>query len=77
MAPDQNRTERESVDQHRAMVTGATRVVVKIGSSSLTSPGGGLDPACVTALVDALATRTLAPKNKTYMKASARRAKRM
>ncbi|CAB4941937.1 unannotated protein [freshwater metagenome] len=57
MAPDQNRTERESVDQHRAMVTGATRVVVKIGSSSLTSPGGGLDPACVTALVDALATR--------------------
>ena len=33
----------------------AGRVVVKIGSSSLTAPRGGLDPARVDALVDALA----------------------
>jgi glutamate 5-kinase len=33
----------------------AGRVVVKVGSSSLTAPGGALDPARVGALVDALA----------------------
>jgi len=41
----------------RPAVAGAARVVVKIGSSSLTRPTGGLDPARVDALVDALAQR--------------------
>ena len=39
----------------RAEVTGARRIVVKVGSSSLTTPTGGIDPARVSALVDALA----------------------
>jgi glutamate 5-kinase len=39
----------------RAAVTGARRVVVKVGSSSLTTAEGGLDPARVRALVDSLA----------------------
>jgi glutamate 5-kinase len=38
----------------------ARRVVVKVGSSSLTSPGGGLDVARIDALVDALAGATAA-----------------
>ena len=41
----------------RAAVTGARRVVVKVGSSSLTSAGGGLDVERVGALADALAAR--------------------
>ncbi len=41
----------------RDVVTAATRVVVKVGSSSLTSPAGGLDAERVDALVDALARR--------------------
>ena len=36
-------------------MTRAARVVVKVGSSSLTSPEGGLDPARLDSLVDALA----------------------
>ncbi|MEZ5115775.1 MAG: glutamate 5-kinase [Candidatus Nanopelagicales bacterium] len=43
----------------RRQVAGARRVVVKIGSSSLTRRGGGLDPARVDALVEALALRAL------------------
>jgi len=39
----------------RAAVAGAARVVVKVGSSSLTTPQGGIDPARIEALVDALA----------------------
>ena len=39
----------------RAQVTTARRIVVKVGSSSLTTPAGGLDPARVDALVDAIA----------------------
>lgn len=39
----------------RAAVSGARRVVVKVGSSSLTTASGGLDPARVQALVDHLA----------------------
>jgi glutamate 5-kinase len=39
----------------RAEVAGAKRVVVKIGSSSLTTPEGGIDPERVSRLVDALA----------------------
>jgi len=39
----------------RAALAGARRIVVKVGSSSLTSPAGGLDVSLVDALVDALA----------------------
>ncbi len=39
----------------RASVAAATRVVVKIGSSSLTTTAGGIDPDPVRRLVDALA----------------------
>ncbi|MBA3490147.1 MAG: glutamate 5-kinase [Longispora sp.] len=41
----------------RDLVTGAKRVVVKIGSSSLTTTSGGLDATLVDYLVDALAAR--------------------
>ncbi len=39
----------------RDAVTGARRVVVKVGSSSLTTPGGGIDPDRVAGLADVLA----------------------
>ena len=39
----------------RPEVTGARRIVVKVGSSSLTSTAGGIDPATVSRLVDVLA----------------------
>ena len=39
----------------RAQVAAATRIVVKIGSSSLTTTAGGIDPDRVSSLVDALA----------------------
>ena len=39
----------------RPEVTGARRVVVKVGSSSLTSAAGGIDPSRVRHLVDVLA----------------------
>ncbi len=38
----------------RQAVAGAARVVVKVGSSSLTSPAGGIDPEHVRHLVDSL-----------------------
>jgi glutamate 5-kinase len=41
----------------RAVIATATRVVIKIGSSSLTTAEGGLDPDRLDALVDALAAR--------------------
>ncbi len=41
----------------RETVTAARRIVVKIGSSSLTTAAGGLDPARVDALADTLAAR--------------------
>jgi glutamate 5-kinase len=41
----------------RAAVAAAGRVVVKVGSSSLTTAAGGLDAARLDALVDALAAR--------------------
>lgn len=44
----------------RLAVGNARTVVVKVGSSSLTSSAGGLDPARLDALVDALAARSLA-----------------
>lgn len=40
----------------RAEVTGARRIVVKVGSSSLTTAAGGIDPGRLQALVDALVT---------------------
>jgi glutamate 5-kinase len=45
------------VSQARSAVASATRIVVKVGSSSLTTAEGGLDPARLDALVDALAAR--------------------
>jgi glutamate 5-kinase len=39
----------------RVQVTGAKRIVVKVGSSSLTTAAGGLDPARLSSLVTALA----------------------
>jgi glutamate 5-kinase len=44
----------------RALVAAARRVVVKVGSSSLTTGEGGLDPARLDALVDAVAARRAA-----------------
>lgn len=41
-------------------VVGARRIVVKVGSSSLTTPEGAIDEARVVGLVDALATRRAA-----------------
>ena len=39
----------------RGVVSGARRVVVKVGSSSLTTAAGGIDPGRVSGLVDVLA----------------------
>jgi glutamate 5-kinase len=44
----------------REVVAGAKRLVVKVGSSSLASPTGGVDAASIDALVDALAHRVAA-----------------
>ncbi len=44
----------------RARIAAARRVVVKVGSSSLTTASGGLDPERLDALVDALAARRTA-----------------
>lgn len=44
----------------RAEVVGARRVVVKVGSSSLTTAAGGIDPDRLQALVDAVARTRLA-----------------
>ncbi|MFJ8965138.1 glutamate 5-kinase [Lentzea sp. NPDC102401] len=46
-----------AVSQARTAVASANRIVVKVGSSSLTTAEGGLDPARLDALVDALAAR--------------------
>jgi glutamate 5-kinase len=48
------------VSTRRGDVLGAKRVVVKVGSSSLTTTKGGLDNARVDALVDAIAARRAA-----------------
>lgn len=44
-----------AAEQRRPAVTGARRIVVKVGSSSLTTATGGIDPARVSGLVDVLA----------------------
>ncbi|WP_414675512.1 glutamate 5-kinase [Lentzea sp.] len=49
-----------AVSQARTAIASAHRIVVKVGSSSLTTAEGGLDPARLDALVDALAARTAA-----------------
>ncbi|MFC3896234.1 glutamate 5-kinase [Lentzea rhizosphaerae] len=49
-----------AVSQARTAVASANRIVVKVGSSSLTTAEGGLDPARLDALVDALAARCAA-----------------
>ncbi|MEU0884184.1 glutamate 5-kinase [Lentzea sp. NPDC005914] len=48
------------VSQARLAVASAARIVVKVGSSSLTTAEGGLDPARLDSLVDALAARSRA-----------------
>jgi len=48
------------VSAARRQLASAHRIVVKVGSSSLTSLDGGLDPARLDALVDALAVRRAA-----------------
>jgi glutamate 5-kinase len=48
------------VSHARNAVASANRIVVKVGSSSLTTAEGGLDPARLDALVDALAARAAA-----------------
>ncbi len=48
-------TEEPPATEIRGAIAGAQRVVVKVGSSSLTTPEGGIDPARIEALVDALA----------------------
>lgn len=46
-----------NVTTQRDAVIHARRIVVKVGSSSLTAPEGGLDPSRVDAIVDALSAR--------------------
>jgi glutamate 5-kinase len=46
----------------RSRIATARRVVVKVGSSSLTSPGNGLDPHKLDALIETLALRERAGK---------------
>jgi glutamate 5-kinase len=48
------------VSHARRAVASANRIVVKVGSSSLTTAEGGLDPARLDSLVDALAARCAA-----------------
>ena len=55
----------------RDAVTSAARVVVKVGSSSLTNTHGGLDHARVDALVDALGTRLAAGAEKVLVSSGA------
>jgi glutamate 5-kinase len=47
--------ERTSPSAHRVAVTEAKRIVVKVGSSSLTTVDGGIDPQRLSSLVDVLA----------------------
>ncbi|MGD9960924.1 glutamate 5-kinase [Nocardioides sp.] len=42
--------------EHRSTVSGARRIVVKVGSSSLTTAAGGIDPSRISRLVDVLAS---------------------
>ena len=55
MTSEAARSEPGTPSRVRADVAGAHRVVVKIGSSSLTSGSGRLDPSRVDALVEVLA----------------------
>ncbi len=53
-------THPETQAEARADIAGAGRVVVKVGSSSLTTPDGGIADEAITALAAALATRVQA-----------------
>ena len=55
MSPDVTGETPAEGSERRAAVVSASRVVVKIGSSSLTTTAGGIDPTRVRELVDALA----------------------
>lgn len=57
-AREQERSRTRPLDR-REDVAGAARVVVKVGSSSLTTAGGGIDPDRLDWLVQALADRRL------------------
>jgi glutamate 5-kinase len=46
-----------AISDTRQLIARARRIVVKVGSSSLTTAQGGLDPARLDALVDAMAAR--------------------
>lgn len=59
-AADADRFTRPGAGTVRASIGAARTVVVKVGSSSLTSALGGLDPARLDALVDAVAARSAA-----------------
>src|ERR1700712_1655237 len=48
---------RQHTEHPRAAIGSARTLVVKVGSSSLTTSAGGLDPARLAALVDAIAAR--------------------
>jgi glutamate 5-kinase len=54
----------------RVQVTAAQRIVVKVGSSSLTTAAGGLDRARVDALVDALAAPHQGARRETVLVSS-------
>src|SRR5439155_22332251 len=56
-APPKSTRGRMCPVQTRSEVTAARRIVVKVGSSSLTTAVGGLDPARLDALVEAVAGR--------------------
>ncbi len=53
-------THSETQAEARADIAGAARVVVKVGSSSLTTPDGGIADEAIMALAAALATRVQA-----------------
>jgi glutamate 5-kinase len=53
-------TQSITAEAGRSALANAARVVVKVGSSSLTTTAGGIDDARLDALVDALARRRLA-----------------
>jgi glutamate 5-kinase len=62
MMPVDSQPQMQAALRVRSQIATAHRLVVKVGSSSLTSPGNGLDPAKVGSVVEALALRAGAGK---------------
>ena len=60
VAPEVDPSVRSGAGSARASIAAARTIVVKVGSSSLTTATGGLDPARLDALVDAMAARSAA-----------------